>query len=61
MGRIQESMIHERNAMNNWTLRRTSAIKDIRLIKKQRIITPTSSAMRKSTITYARPCGQVNE
>ena len=36
MGRIQESMIHERNAMNNWTLRRTSAIKDISLIKKQR-------------------------
>ena len=61
MGRIQESMIHERNAMNKWTLRRTSAIKDISLIKKQRIVTPTSTAKRKSTMTYVKPCGQVHK
>ena len=30
MGRIQESMIHERNAMNKWTLRRTLAQMSVR-------------------------------
>ena len=47
--------------MNKCMVTRTTAIKDIRLKKKQRIVTPTSRAKRKSTMKYARPCGQVDE
>ena len=52
IGRIRESMIHGRNAMNKWMVTRTTAIKDIRLERKKRIVTPTSSAQRKSTMKY---------
>ena len=49
-------MIHERKAMNKWMITRTPTIKDIRLKKKQMIVT-LSFAKRKSTMKYARRCG----
>ena len=73
VGGIQDFMIHGRYARNKWTVTRTTAIKDIRLKKKPRVIMPTTSAeklriimsitsaKRKSTMKYARPCGQVDE
>ena len=65
--------IHGRYARSKWAVTKTTATKDIRLKKKPRVIMPTTSAeklriimsitstKRKSTIKYARPCGQVDE
>ena len=60
-GGILEFMIHRRYARNKWPVTRTTAIKDIRLKKKLMIIMPTTSTKRKSTMKYARSCGQVDE
>ena len=72
-GGILEFMIHGRYARSKWTVTKIAATKDVRLKKKPRVIMPTTSedklriimsitsAKRKSTMKYARPCGQVDE